>query len=169
MIDQGKILLEETIGQLLLGRMWTLATAESCTGGGIGNRITSISGSSAYYLGGIIAYHNTVKQNCLGVSPQILESFGAVSHKTAEQMAHGVREIGGASVGLSVTGIAGPTGGTEEKPVGTVYIGVASDMGTEVRHFVFSGNRENIRSESEDAAFTLLHEHLIQKSSYEGQ
>ena len=64
MIDQGKILLEETIGQLLLGRMWTLATAESCTGGGIGNRITSISGSSAYYLGGIIAYHNTVKQNC---------------------------------------------------------------------------------------------------------
>ncbi len=165
MTDQ--ISIEDAIGQLLIRREWTLTTAESCTGGGIGNRITSISGSSEYYLGGIIAYHNTVKQICLGVSPQILESYGAVSHKTAELMAHGVRKIGGASVGLSVTGIAGPTGGTEEKPVGTVYIGVASDIGTKVRHFVFPGNRQNVRTESENAAFILLHEHLIQEPPYE--
>ena len=163
MTNRDKPPLEELIGRLLLDRGWTLATAESCTGGGIGARITAVSGSSAYYLGGVIAYHNDVKENRLGVSIETLETVGAVSRETAEQMAHGARDIGGASVGLSVTGIAGPTGGTEEKPVGTVYIGVASDRRTEVRHFVFAGDRQSVRSQSENAALALLRDHLSQR------
>jgi PncC family amidohydrolase len=157
--------LEEDVGRLFLAGRLTLGTAESCTGGGIGMRVTAISGSSAYYLGGIIAYHNSVKQSRLGVSAQTLETHGAVSEQTAEEMARGVRQAVGASVGLSITGIAGPTGGTLEKPVGTVFIGVSSDKGEEVRHFVFSGDRRAVRIQSEDAALALLRDHLQESIS----
>ncbi len=156
---------EEEIGPLLLKRGWTLATAESCTGGGIGARVTAVSGSSAYYRGGVIAYHNDVKRDRLGVSVKTLETEGAVSAQTAAEMARGARRAtggdgGGASGGLSVTGVAGPTGGTEEKPVGTVYIGVSSEEGETIRHFVFSGDRESVRTQSWDAALALLRDHL---------
>ncbi len=152
--------LEEEIGRLLLAGELTLGTAESCRGGGIGARVTVVSGSSAYYLGGIIAYHNDVKQTRLGVSAETLESHGAVSEQTAQEMARGARQAVGASVGLSVTGIAGPAGGTLEKPIGTVFIGVSSDAGEEVRHFVFSGDRQSVRVQSEGAALAFLRDHL---------
>ncbi|HJM41935.1 MAG: CinA family protein [Nitrospinota bacterium] len=156
---------EEEIGPLIRQRGWTLATAESCTGGGVGARVTAVSGSSAYYQGGVIAYHNDVKRDRLGVSEETLETHGAVSAQTAAEMARGARRApgggeGGASVGLSVTGVAGPEGGTEEKPVGTVYIGVSSDEGETVRHFIFSGGRESVRNQSRDAALALLRDHL---------
>jgi PncC family amidohydrolase len=141
-----------------------LATAESCTGGGIGARVTAVSGSSAYYRGGVIAYHNDVKRDRLGVSEETLETHGAVSAQTAAEMARGARQVAGgrkASVGLSVTGVAGPGGGTEEKPVGTVYIGVSSDEGETIRHFMFSGGRESVRNQSRDAALALLRDHLL--------
>ncbi len=155
---------EEEIGPLLRRRGWMLATAESCTGGGIGARVTAVSGSSAYYRGGVIAYHNDVKRDRLGVSEETLETHGAVSAQTAAEMARGARQVAGgrkASVGLSVTGVAGPGGGTEEKPVGTVYIGVSSDEGETVRHFMFSGGRESVRNQSRDAALALLRDHLL--------
>ena len=154
---------EEEIGPLLRRRGWTLATAESCTGGGIGTRVTAVSGSSAYFQGGVIAYHNDVKRDWLGGSEETLETHGAVSAQTAAEMARGARRVageGGASVGLSVTGVAGPEGGTQEKPVGTVYIGVSSEKGDEVRHFIFSGDRESVRTQSGDAALFLLLHHL---------
>jgi PncC family amidohydrolase len=157
--------LEENVGRLLLARGLTLGTAESCTGGGIGERVTAVSGSSAYYLGGIIAYHNTIKESRLRVSAQTLITHGAVSEQTAQEMARGARLAVGASVGLSVTGIAGPTGGTPEKPVGTVFIGVSSDKGEEVHHFVFSGDRRAVRMQSEDAALALLRDHLQSSAS----
>ncbi len=158
---------EEEIGRLLLGRGWTLGTAESCTGGGVGSRVTAVSGSSSYYLGGIVAYHNDIKQNHLGVSAETLETHGAVSEQTAREMARGVRRTVGASVGLAVTGIAGPTGGTADKPVGTVFIGVSSEQGEEDRHFVFSGGRQSVRAQSEDAALALLRDHLMGSASEE--
>jgi nicotinamide-nucleotide amidase len=113
---------QRRIGELLRHRHATLATAESCTGGLIGSLLTDVSGSSDYYLGGVIAYSNQVKEHILGVQPEVLATAGAVSQETALQMAHGVRHLLGADFALAVTGIAGPTGATPGKPVGLVYI-----------------------------------------------
>ncbi|MCX7597125.1 MAG: competence/damage-inducible protein A [Fischerella sp.] len=118
--------LASVVGQLLRGFGETLSVAESCTGGGLGQMLTEISGSSDYFWGGVISYDNSVKVGLLGVNPEDLAKFGAVSATVAEQMAAGVRSRLGTSWGLSITGIAGPTGGTEAKPVGLVYIGLAA-------------------------------------------
>jgi len=130
--DEG---MEETVGRLLRDRGLTLAVAESCTGGRIGDRVTDVPGSSAYFLLGAATYSNEAKVAVLGVSPRTLAEHGAVSPATAAEMAAGVRRIAGADVGLSTTGIAGPGGGTAEKPVGTVCVGLAWEGGSWSRRF----------------------------------
>jgi nicotinamide-nucleotide amidase len=116
--------LPRQLADVLLARRLTLATAESCTGGLIGGALTSVPGSSAWYLGGVVAYDNRIKTALLGVSPETLARYGAVSPQTARAMAQGILERAGADIAVSVTGIAGPGGGTPSKPVGLVYIGI---------------------------------------------
>ena len=125
----------KTIITLASEKGLTIATAESCTGGLIGAAITAIPGSSAVFKGGIIAYDNAVKTKLLGVSPSVLGKYGAVSQKTAERMAAGVRERIGVDIAISVTGIAGPGGGTQDKPIGTVWIGLATKDGVSATRF----------------------------------
>lgn len=156
-----RIELEALIGRLLVGKRSTLATAESCTGGLIGERITAVSGSSAYYLGGVIAYADATKIHALDVVAADLEREGAVSEIVARQMAEGARQRFGADYGLSVTGIAGPAGGTEEKPVGLVHMAVAHANGTETRRNIFPGDRQTIREWTCRAALDLLREQLV--------
>ncbi len=119
-------MLEEEIIGLLVESGKTLAVAESCTGGLIGHRLTQVSGSSVAFLGGVVAYHNSVKEKTLGVPGDVLEREGAVSEATAAAMAEGVRRLLGADIALAVTGIAGPTGGTEERPGGLTYVGLSA-------------------------------------------
>ena len=141
---EGDVTMEECVGRLLLEKKYTLALAESCTGGLISRRITRIAGSSAYYLGGAVTYANEAKVNFLGVKPVTLGKYGAVSEQTALQMSQGIRERTGASIALSVTGIAGPSGGSPEKPVGTVWMSIAQADRHEARLFQFHGERERI-------------------------
>jgi len=134
---------------------FSLAVAESCTGGMLGERLTSIPGSSDVFLGGVIAYHNDVKRNLLGVRAEDIERYGAVSEEVALQMASGVREKLGADVGVSVTGIAGPSGGTPEKPIGLVWIAVhASEL--KARRFHVGGDRAEIRQRAAQAALEMV-------------
>ena len=137
----------------------TLGTAESCTGGLVGAALTSVSGASAVFFGGIISYDNSVKEAVLGVKKETLLTVGAVSHDTAVQMAEGARRVLGTDLAVSVTGIAGPTGGTPAKPVGTVFIAVARRDGktlcTENR---FLGDRDAVRAQTVEKAITLLTE-----------
>ncbi len=128
----------------MLKRCQTLALAESCTGGLISQRVTRIAGSSNYYLGGAVTYSNEAKIKFLGVRPETLQNHGAVSEPTALEMSRGIRERTGATVALSVTGIAGPTGGSKEKPVGTVWMSIAGQDRHEARLFHFHGERERI-------------------------
>lgn len=123
----------------------SLATAESCTGGGIGAALTAVPGSSAVYKGGIISYTNQVKQELLGVDPAVLEQYGAVSEQVAKEMAVGVRLRLGADIGVSVTGLAGPGGDEFGNPVGTVYIGYADEAESKVFSYCFSGDRQAVR------------------------
>ena len=125
----------------MLERGLTLATAESCTGGLIGHVLTEISGSSDYYVGGIVSYSNGLKEHELGVDRDTLERHGAVSAQTCVAMAEGARQRYGADVAVAVTGIAGPDGGTDAKPVGLTYVGVADAAGHDVRRFVWNGDR----------------------------
>lgn len=137
--------LEAVVGDLLRDAGRTVATAESCTGGLIAEKFTAIAGSSDYFLGGVVAYANSAKQSMLGVPEAMLIEHGAVSEPVARAMAEGVRERFGADFGVSTTGISGPGGGTDEKPVGLVYVGIASDAGTHVGRFVFGLDRERHR------------------------
>jgi len=138
--------LEEIVGKSLQIRKLSMATAESCTGGYIGHLITSIPGSSEYYLGGAVAYSNSLKVELLGVDKELIESHGAVSEPVALQMAEGIRKKTGADFGLATTGIAGPGGGSPEKPVGTVWIAVSGPEGTKARCYHFGNHRQrNIR------------------------
>ena len=148
--------LEDAVGRLLIERGLTLATAESCTGGLLGNRITNVAGSSEYYLGGIVSYSDAAKMNLLGVSQETLKEFGAVSEETAHEMAAGARRVLQSDVGVSITGIAGPTGGTEDKPVGLVYIAVDVAGDVAVRKFVFSEDRRYNKELSAQAALNLV-------------
>lgn len=131
----------------------TIAVAESCTGGLIGKTITDIGGSSHVFTGGIISYSNRMKENVLGVKSQTLQNFGAVSFETAKEMAAGVIRVTGSDYGLSVTGIAGPDGGSVEKPVGTVFIGVASKTLADAKGFLMRGDRNEVRERSMNVAF----------------
>ena len=129
----------------------TLATAESCTGGGIGAALTAVPGSSAVYVGGVISYTNAVKEKILGVPGEILDRCGAVSAETAAAMASGVRKLLGADIAISVTGLAGPGGDEFGNPVGTVFLGYEDARHREVREFHFSGNREEVRQQAMEA------------------
>jgi PncC family amidohydrolase len=156
---------EVRVGKSLVGRGWRLAVAESCTGGLIGHRLTNVPGSSVYFAGGVIAYSNTAKQALLGVSAGTLEKFGAVSRECALEMARGARTALQAEVGLSVTGIAGPGGGSLEKPVGTVWIGLSTPEGESAWHFNFDGDRLAIKTQAAEKALTLLIDHLAKGAS----
>ncbi len=134
----------------------TLATAESCTGGGIGAQLTAISGSSEVYKGGVISYCNDVKHRVLGVPAEILERFGAVSVPVAEAMAVGARAVCQVDVAVSVTGLAGPSGDEFGNPVGTVFIGYADENKVLSRHFLFSGDRDAVRSQAVSAALGII-------------
>ena len=134
----------------------TLATAESCTGGMIAERITSVPGASAVFLGGVVSYANEVKRDLLGVPQEVLDRVGAVSAECAQAMASGVRSRLRADVAVSVTGIAGPDGGTPQKPVGLVYLGVATTAGARSERCLFGGDREAVRRQAVDRALALL-------------
>ena len=144
------------IAAALRARKQTLATAESCTGGLVGAALTSLPGSSAWYLGGVVAYANDLKLRLLGVAPELLAARGAVSLETATAMAAGARAATGADFAVSVTGIAGPAGGTKEKPVGLAYIGVAAPHGTAAFRHRFSGSRADVRVAAVEAALRHL-------------
>ena len=151
---------EVQIGNLLRKRELKLALAESCTGGLIGDRITNVPGSSEYFLGGIVAYAYEAKVALLGVSWDTLNTKGAVSQETVLEMARGTRRILNTDIGVSVTGVAGPGGGTPEKPVGTVWIGLVAKEGEWTRLFQFSGNREQNKISSSNAALQMLLDYL---------
>ena len=151
-----KPLPELLLAERLVRSGQTLATAESCTGGLIGHRVTSVSGCSAYYLGGVIAYAYRVKIDELGVDPVTLDREGAVSPTVAGQMARGVRERLGADIGVGTTGIAGPTGGTADKPVGLVYMAVCDGRGCRVERHTFKGGREAVKDAAAEAALRLI-------------
>ena len=150
---------EEIISRLIENNI-TIATAESCTGGSLGKIITSFSGVSAIYGFGFITYANEAKEKILGVSHETLEKHGAVSSECAREMAIGARKVAKSDIAVSVTGIAGPTGGTKEKPVGLVYIAFADKNGVEVRKLNLSGTRDEIRAKTCDEVFKLISEQL---------
>ncbi len=158
---EDEVTLEEAVGRLLRQQGLSLATAESCTGGLIGHRVTNVAGSSAYYLGGIVAYSNSLKAAGLGVDPALIERDGAVSEAVARAMATGVRERTDAGVGLSVTGIAGPGGGSEDKPVGLTYIAIASAAEVQCVRREFWGGREQVKLRAAQAALEFLRRHLL--------
>ena len=155
-------LMEEVVGKLLKNSSKTLSVAESCTGGLIGERLTDIAGSSAYFMQGIVAYANEAKIKTLNVAVETIEKYGAVSAETAEEMAKGMRELANTDYAISVTGIAGPDGGTDEKPVGTVFIGYAD--ATRVKSFktVLPGDRYLIRWRASQTALDYLRRKILQ-------
>ena len=155
---------EVMLGELLVQRGLWLAAAESCTGGLISHLITNVAGSSSYYLGGVTSYSNEAKVRLLGVNRNTLELHGAVSEETVLEMARGIRKAMGADIGISVSGIAGPTGGSSDKPVGTVWIGLSSAKEEFARHFLWSGDRLAVKQQSAQAALEMLVEHL--RSAY---
>ena len=152
--------LEKIVGELLRRSGLWLAVAESCTGGLIADRLTNISGSSDYFLGGVVAYANRVKIEQLGVNPATLEKFGAVSRETVLEMAQGVRQRLGADIGLSVSGIAGPGGGTPEKPVGLTWIGLSAPETDQAWSYVWDGDRLQNKEYTAEQALRLLVEYL---------
>jgi competence/damage-inducible protein CinA C-terminal domain len=156
MADAALVALAERLQGVCIARGVTVATAESCTGGLIAEAITSVPGSSGYFLGGIVAYADTVKAGTLGVSEGVLAAHGAVSAQVALAMASGARERLGASLAVSVTGVAGPDGGSDAKPVGLTYVGLAAPGANEVRKFVFASERAGNRDAATIAALEWL-------------
>ncbi len=152
--------MKDIIGKLLIQKSLTISVAESCTGGLIGHMITSVPGSSAYFMGGIISYSNQAKSDLLSISPDMLKQYGAVSGETAREMAKGVRERFNTDIGLSVTGIAGPDGGTKEKPVGTVYMGLSFDKELISLKYLFKGTREQIKQQTAERAIENIRRYL---------
>jgi PncC family amidohydrolase len=151
---------EEELGTLFHELHMTLTVAESCTGGFLAHRVTNVPGSSAYFLGGFIAYSNKAKEECLGVRHETLMVHGAVSEETARAMARGARQRMGTDLGVSITGIAGPTGGTLEKPVGLVYIALAAQDGEWCQRRVWQGDRLQNKVQSVEAAMELVLSYL---------
>lgn len=153
--------LEQIVGYYLQMRNATIAVAESCTGGLMAERLTSVSGSSRYFLGGAVVYSNHLKTLLADVPPLMIEEHGAVSRQVAVALAENFREICGSTVGVGITGVAGPTGGTEDKPVGLVYIAVADELGTDVVERRFPGDRERIRWWTSQVALDMVRKKLI--------
>ena len=153
--------MEQVVGSLLLKHKSTLAIAESCTGGLISDRITDVPGSSEYFRGCVLAYSNQVKLDLLGVSSEDLDQHGAVSSPVAIQMAQGVKDLLKADYGLGITGIAGPTGATPQKPVGLVYMALASPREAYSREFRFSGDRAIIKRRASQMALDMLRRELL--------
>jgi nicotinamide-nucleotide amidase len=158
---EGHESMEAAVGRLLLERKLKLATAESCTGGLLAKRVTDVPGSSSWFERGFVAYSNQAKVQQLGVSAAEIEARGAVSAAVAEAMARGARQVSGAEIGVGVTGIAGPEGGTVTKPVGTVFIGISSPEGEAVRPYRFMGGRANVRERGAQAALDLVRRRLL--------
>ncbi len=156
--------LPEVVSRLLKEKKLTVSTAESCTGGLLSSQITALPGSSEVYLGSVISYSNECKEKILGVPAGMLEEHGAVSAEVAEQMALGVRKLTGSDIGISITGIAGPDGGTPFKPVGLVFIAIANAEGVKRHKYVFNGDRETIRYRSAAEAMQLLHRMIRQQA-----
>jgi nicotinamide-nucleotide amidase len=157
----GLTTMEEIVGQLLVQRGWTVALAESCTGGLIGHRLTQVAGSSAYMDCSVVCYSNQAKIDLLGVSENMLIQYGAVSAPVAQAMAEGIRTRSGVDVGLSVTGIAGPGGGSPDKPVGLVYVGLATPQASCTKCFTFHGDRSMIKLRSSQGALDVLRRGLL--------
>lgn len=158
---EGDESLESVVGSLMTERKMTLAIAESCTGGMIAARLTNIPGSSNYFERGVVTYSNESKIEILGVSRELIDSHGAVCPRVARAMAEGVRKLAKTSLGIGVTGIAGPTGGTPAKPVGLTYIGLASEAGTWHRKFLFNQARDLNRQQAAQAALDMLRLYLL--------
>lgn len=152
--------LEEKVANILKERSLTIATAESCTGGLIANRLTNIDGASKYFMTGFVTYSNESKSKFLNVPDGLIVEKGAVSHEVAYKMAEGVRNITGVDIGISSTGIAGPSGGTKEKPVGTVYVGISVKEGTFVRKLFLKGSRLKIKKQTSDEVLNLIMDYL---------
>jgi len=163
--SEGAETLDEVVAKLLRQRGLTLALAESCTGGMIAKRITDIPGSSAYFLEGVVTYSNAAKSRLLAVPAALLDEKGAVSGEVATAMAEGVRRTAGSDLGLSVTGIAGPDGGSDDKPVGTVFISLASPDACRTERFQFGGSRHEIRCITAWTALDRLRRHLIRRAA----
>jgi nicotinamide-nucleotide amidase len=162
-VSEDRRMIEEVLVQTLADRGQWLSTAESCTGGFMASRITDVSGASRVFGHGIVTYANEAKQRHLGVSAQLLEQHGAVSEPVAAAMAEGVLAVSGADHALAITGIAGPTGGSEDKPVGTVFIGLASKgSATVVRRFFYPGSRDRFKLLSSQAALEMLRRRLFE-------
>lgn len=153
-------LLEVTLRETMHARGLTLAAAESCTGGLVADRITNVSGSSEYFPGGVVAYSYEAKVNLLGVSWDTLNAHGAVSAETVLEMARGARKLFSADIGVSVSGIAGPTGGLPEKPVGTTWFGLVTNTGEWARHFIWDGDRLQNKHHSSEAALQFVLDYL---------
>jgi len=161
----SKKTLEVTVGELLRQRGLRLAVAESCTGGLVGHRLTNVAGSSTYYMGSVTAYAYEAKVRLLGVRWETLEQYGAVSLETAIEMARGARIALAADIGLAVTGIAGPGGGTPEKPVGLTWIGLSSPWDEFARQFIWHGDRIENKEQSAQAALQILVDYLAQRAA----
>jgi PncC family amidohydrolase len=159
--------LAEAVLELSRARGWTLATAESCTGGLVGARLTEVPGASNAYVGGIVAYSDAVKSAQLAVRAETLREHGAVSTETAAEMAAGARRALAADVAVAVTGVAGPGGGTPDKPVGLVYIAVDSPDGVSTEKLQIEGDRQAVRWRATEAALRLVHRHLTQAATSE--
>lgn len=161
-VGYGRAGVETRLFSVLKERGLTLATAESCTGGLIAKKMTDISGSSDVFFGSIVSYSNSVKENLLGIKSTVLENHGAVSAETAEMMAENIRNLTGADIGIGVTGIAGPYGGSPEKPVGTVYIAISFNNRVKVEHFVFTGgDRGTIRERTAKRAIIIAEQEVL--------
>jgi nicotinamide-nucleotide amidase len=156
--------LQNSLAQILTQKKLTLSTAESCSGGNIARIITSMPGASAYYLGGVVAYSNELKKSLLNVKASSLQKYGAVSETVAKEMAENIRKITGSDYSVAVTGIAGPSGGTPEKPVGTVWIALSRDKGTFAEKFLFSANRERNMTKASIKALQMLLNLITQKT-----
>lgn len=152
--------LEVEIGKLLKEHKLRLGLAESCTGGLLGHRMTNVAGSSEYFAGGVVTYSYEAKVAVLGVSWDTLNTFGAVSQETVLDMANGAKKIFGVDIAVSVSGIAGPGGGTPDKPVGTTWVGLVTPEGEWARKFVFNGDREQNKAASAEAALQMLLDYL---------
>jgi nicotinamide-nucleotide amidase len=153
--------LEKAIGDRLRKKKWTLSIAESCTGGLICDRITNVSGSSDYFMGGMVNYSNESKSTHLGVPSNDIKKYGAVSPHVAEKMAQGVRKAFGTTFGLSTTGVAGPTGGTKRAPIGRVFIGLANGRRTWLKKLDLKGSRRQIKKEAAQKALKYFYEILV--------